>query len=327
MRRLLLTLMFVCISTPVFAQESTILVADASTSGAYASMVKELSKFCSVDGQLKIQEVAIKGGAKENLLALANNKVSVALLHSDVIYASAQAEPKYRDLKTLIALYPEEIHIVALRNSSMKAGAHFGFGGKDVTFNSLGDLRGFKVGAAGGGVITARVLTGQGEGGFNVVQYGSGGDLLPALASGQVQAVVFVGGAPLGNIEVLSSDQYKLLPIPDAMKSRLQGIYHNATIDYSNLQSGPVATLAPDAIVLTRSYTRPQMIEPQRRLRQCFYDHLDDLKETPGMHPKWQAVNAANHGVWTWYDIPGMTTVTASSPVPVPLKAKRRSHE
>lgn len=304
MKKLLFTLLFCIFATSASAQESKLLIADASSSGTYAKMVSELKNFCSNDS-LVIEEIKISGGATDNLNALINNKASAALLHSDVIYAMAQSDPKYQQLKTLIALYPEEIHVVALRNSNLKIKTMLGFGGTTIEFNDLMSLKGFKVGAAGGGVYTSRILTGQGEVHFDVVQFDTGKELLPALDNGQVQAVVFVGGAPLANIEALDGRKYKLLSIPESVTSKLSTVYHTTTINYPNLKSGAVRTMAPDAIILTRKYSRPQMIAPQRKFRDCFYEHLGDLQETPGLHPKWQVVDQNNHGTWAWYEIPG----------------------
>jgi TRAP-type uncharacterized transport system substrate-binding protein len=187
----------------------------------------------------------------------------------------------------------------------MKKGGVAGFGGTAVEFKTLADLKGYKVGAAGGGAITARLLQGQGEAGFQVVQKDGGGELMSALDSGEVQAVIFVGGAPLANIEKLDGGKYKLLSIPESIATKVQTIYHGATINYPNLKSGPTKTIAPDAIILTRQYKSPRMVAPQRAFRECFYKSLDDLKETPGKHRKWQNVDPHNHGSWDWYEIAG----------------------
>jgi TRAP-type uncharacterized transport system substrate-binding protein len=285
------------------AQENKILVAAASSSGTYSTMLKEVSEFCN-SNDLTIQEVPISGGATDNLNALVNNKVSLAFLHSDVIFAMSQTDAKYKALKTLVALYPEEIHFIALRNSNVKKGGTLGFGAKEISFTNVADLRGYKVGAAGGGAITAKLLQGQGEAGFSVIVKDTGKELLPALDSGEVQAVLFVGGAPLANIESLDGSKYKLLSIPESIANKVKTVYHSATVNYPNLKSGPIATLAPDAIVLTRQYKSPRMVAPQRKFRACFYQSLNDLKETPGKHSKWQAVNPDEHGSWDWYELP-----------------------
>jgi hypothetical protein len=106
---------------------------------------------------------------------------------------------------------------------------------------------------------------------------------------------------PLTSIAGLSP-KFKLLPIPDSIAARVQTVYRRVTINYANLRSGPIVTLAPTAIVVGRVYKSPKMSTPQAIFRQCFYDHLDELKETPGKHPKWQLVDPADHGPWEWMD-------------------------
>lgn len=299
------------------AQNEKLLVADASSSGTYHSMLKEISSVCSTpDSGLIIERVDLKGGATENLQALMNNEASAAFMHSDVIYAMAQSDAKYQSLFTLVALYPEEIHIIAKRNSGVKTGGTLGFGAKATEFNSLGDLKGYKLGAAGGGFLTAKILQGTGEGGFEVVQFDHGPDLLPALNDGRVQAIVFVGGAPLKNVRDLSASDYKLLPIPEAMRAKLGGVYKPAVVTYPNLRASGIQTMSADAIILTRKYSTPKMRAPQQKFRDCFYAKLDELKETPKLHPKWQAIDPANHGKWQWYDLP-----VAQGPVVVPVEA------
>lgn len=274
-------------------------------------MLGEIIDVCADENFVIAEPPNQSGGATENLDALVNNRASAAFLHSDVIYAAAQADPSYRQLKTLVALYPEEIHVLALRTSNIKSGGTLGFGSHAVQFNTLADLTNYKVGAAGGGVITAKILTGQGEGHFSVVPFDNGKEVIAALNSGQIQAAVFVGGSPLPNLTSLSGDTYKLLPIPESMASKLSGIYKPAVINYANLKSGAVHTMAPEAIILTRHYTIAKMIMPQEKFRSCFYKHLDELKETPGKHPKWQMVDASNHGTWEWLELPSITTPTS----------------
>jgi hypothetical protein len=88
------------------------------------------------------------------------------------------------------------------------------------------------------------------------------------------------------------------------MTSLLSGVYRPAIINYANLNSGPVKTMAPQATLLTRRYTLPKLVAPQARFRACFYAHLEELQQTPGKHPKWQLVDPKDHGVWEWYEIP-----------------------
>lgn len=79
--------------------------------------------------------------------------------------------------------------------------------------------------------------------------------------------------------------------------------------------------MSAQALVLTRQYKSPKMVAPQRALRQCVLDNLDELKETPGRHRKWREVNPDDHGTWEWYEIAGEP---AAAPVAAPAKPTRR---
>jgi TRAP-type uncharacterized transport system substrate-binding protein len=301
------------IASSAFANPGEFLISAASSSGTYKLMLGEIKKFCD-DEDFTIKEIPNNGGATENLEALVNNTVSAAFLHSDVIYAMAQADSKYRNYKTLVNLYGEDIHVLALRIAKEKTGGVAGYGATPVVYSTLADLANRNIGAAGGSVITARILTGQGEGHFNVVPFDDGKDVIEALTNGHIQAAIFVGGSPLPNLAQLNATDFKLLPLGDAIASKVSGVYRPATINYTNLKSGPIKTLAASAIILTRQYKTPKMIAPQARFRECFYNKLDELRETPGTHKKWQEIDPSDHGVWEWYDLPAASPATPEAP-------------
>lgn len=294
---LLAVLLSVCLSQ---AQER-ILVANSSVSGTYELMTQEISDYCSNE-QFSIESApGIKGGIMQNLDALRNNRASAAFVRADVIYALAQSDPTYRNFKTLVALYPEDLHVLTLRQSKMKKLGTFSFGTKD--FNTVEDLAGYPVGASSGGHITGRILKNV-VGFSDVREYPSGKAVMAALDNGEIAAAIFLGGTPLPSLQGLSGDTYKLLPVSETTVTRLSGIYKRSQITYANLGDTPVSTLSSEALIITRKYTTAKMIEPQARFRSCFYAHLTELQETPGKHPKWQEVSPTNHGSWEWYDLP-----------------------
>jgi TRAP-type uncharacterized transport system substrate-binding protein len=168
--------------------QTTIRIAADSSSGTYSKMLGEIIGVCSTDDFNIVPASGVTGGAPGNLDALVNNRADAAFLHSDVYTANAQADPTYNRFQTLVALYPEQIHILALRQSKTKKNLVF-----TVEFNSLSDLKGYKVGAAGGGVFTARILNGQGEAGYSVVPFDRGDEVISALTNGQIDAALFVG--------------------------------------------------------------------------------------------------------------------------------------
>jgi TRAP-type uncharacterized transport system substrate-binding protein len=296
---------FLTIVPAAFGQ-STIRIADDSSSGTYKKMLTELVNVCSTEG-LDVQEATgVTGGAPGNLDALVNNRADAAFLHSDVFFANAQADPSYAKLKTLIALYPEPIHVLTLRVSKTKKTGTFSFG--TVEINSLQDTAGYNVGAAGGGVFTARILQGQGQGGFNVIDEGTGANVISALDNGQIAAAIFVGAAPLPNLEKLNKANYKLIPIGENIANRVTGVYRPATINYPGMTNGPLHTLAPVATLLTRQFTTPSKVAAQVALRSCFEQKLDELKDTAS--PNWQNIESAtDQGTLNNYLALPMTTM------------------
>jgi TRAP-type uncharacterized transport system substrate-binding protein len=221
-----------------------------------------------------------------------------------VYFANSMADASYAKYQTLVALWPEPIHVLTLRQSkTRKSGNPFA----KATFNSLADLRGYNVGAAGGGVYTARILGSANEGaGFTTVPYNSGDDVIKALTNGEVGAAIFVGAAPLPILEKLDKNDYRLIPVGADLTNRFKTVYRTATINYNGLTSGPITTAAPLATLVTRKYSTESKVAAQRHFRQCFYNHLDELKDNGS--PNWQSVEANDHGVLPWYDIQPSST-------------------
>lgn len=312
LQRIVFALSAFFVFSMAFAQDDPIItVAANSSSGTYHKMLTEITGVCS---EVDVKEAqGIAGGAPGNLEALVNNKVQAAFLHSDVYVAQSMADSSYAKYQTLIALYPEPIHVLALRQSKTSKLGKLSFGTQD--FSTLSDMTGFSVGAAGGGVYTAKILSGQGRGGFNVVAFETGDDVIRALRGGQVAAAIFVGAAPLPNIEKLSGSEFKLLPIGESIASQVGAVYRPATISYRGLTMGPLKTLAPVATLLTKRYNTGARIETQRAFRQCFYKHLGELKDNGS--PNWESVEEDDHGVPSipWYNIPDTQSAAVSRKV------------
>jgi TRAP-type uncharacterized transport system substrate-binding protein len=281
-------------------ENSSITIAADSSSGTYRKMLGEIIGVCSDDKFNITESKDVHGGAPGNLDALMNNKAQAAFLHSDVFQFNAQSDSSYKRFQTLVALYPEPIHVLALKTSKSKKPGNFAFG--TVDFNSLSDMNGQAIGAAGGGVYTARILKGQGDAGFTVNQYNSGAEVLAALDKGEIAAALFVGAAPLPNIAALDKTKYKLLPIGEAISAKVKGVYRPLTINYNGLTNGPIQTMAPMATIITRKYSTPKKLAAQRHFRECFYKNLNELKDNGS--PNWQSVEANDRGVLDWYEIP-----------------------
>lgn len=97
-------------------------------------------------------------------------------------------------------------------------------------------------------------------------------------------------------------NEFKIIQVGQAIGSRVQGVYRKANINYRGLTNGPIETLAPLATLMTRKFNTASKIEIQSGLRFCFAKHLAELQDTGS--PNWQAVQAGDHGVLPWLELP-----------------------
>jgi len=132
----------------------TLRVATGGAKGTYSTLFKEMVNACGTE--VPLVEVN-STGSMENVNNLVGNQVNAAFVQSDVLYLRARTE-ELGNVKTLLALHSEQVHIVARAASGLKTGGVMGVGGSAVTFTDLSSLAGYKVGAAGGSVVTAEVI-------------------------------------------------------------------------------------------------------------------------------------------------------------------------
>lgn len=301
--------------TSAFAQDASdlkITVAADSSTGTYKKMLGEIVNACSNDGFDINMAADVHGGAPGNLDALLNNKAQAAFLHSDVFEVMKNADPKYQKLKTLVALYPEQIHVLALRDTKIHGtGTLDRF--KTPVFNSLSEITNLPVGAAGGGAYSIRILKGSGDAQFTTREYDDGDALIKGLNDGEIAAAIFVGAAPLDKLTKLPKGVYKLLPIGEPLASKVKGIYREESLNYPGLTQGPIKTMAPTAVILTRSYATEGKVNAQRHFRSCFLQHLDQLKDEGS--PNWQQVESDDHGpLNNWLELPAATKTAVVTP-------------
>jgi TRAP-type uncharacterized transport system substrate-binding protein len=284
------------------AQAVSFSVASHSLSGSYEKMLGEIISSCSNDKFEITQAKGITGGGTGNLEALANNKAQAAMVRSDVVTAITQADASYKRFQTLVTLYPEPIHILVLRNSKSKKKGRLSFG--TVDFNSLAEISAdFLVGGGGGTIYTLKILKGMGGASYNIASFADSKSMMTALDNGEIAAAAFVGAAPLPNLLALDKTKYKLIPIGESIGDKVKGIYSTQTLNYDGLSDSPVHTLASKLVVLTRRFSGQQKVDAQRHFRTCLTVNLARLQDDGS--PSWQQVQANDHGVLDWYEIPG----------------------
>jgi TRAP-type uncharacterized transport system substrate-binding protein len=287
------------IGLSVGAQAQQLKVATGGATGTYSAMLKQASQLCGTSIALTEQNTS---GSMENINLLVGNQVNAAFVQTDVLYFRARTED-LGGVKTLVALHPEEVHVLALAESLIKEGGVVGIGAKPIQLATVKDLAGRRVGAVGGSAITAQVIRLQAEIGFNVVEFPDNKALINGLQSGAADAGVLVGGAPLGAISELKGG-WKLLPFPEDVVNRLKSVYRPARLNYAGIGQMGVNTIATDALFVTREYKTAKFVDALGKFRGCLLAGLDELKESTGMHPKWQAVDPTNKGKWPYYELP-----------------------
>lgn len=283
--------------TSSVAYSQALTVATGDPVGTYSRMFKELNVRCGQNIALTEQNTK---GSMDNIDAIEGNQVNGAFVQTDVLVWRAQNED-LSGVKTLVALAPEEIHVIARADGKTEGGI-FGIGAKRRIFNSVADLAGQKVGAVGGSIISAKVIALKANIPYTVVEFPDNKSALNALQRGDIDGVVAVGGSPLKVVSDLDAS-YKLLFFPKSVldNTNIQKVYRATKVSYPRMNAVGVPTLSTDALFITRDYKTQQYAKGLASLRQCLYAHLQDLRETTGTHPKWQLVSADNHGKWAWY--------------------------
>lgn len=282
------------------AQAQQVKMATGGPKGTYHALFTNIADKCG-------NEMAIVGvntsGSLENLDKLTNKEVGAAFMQTDVLFASAQGRD-LGNIKTLVAFHKESVHVIGLANSGLRTSGNLvGMGKQDIVFNTAEDLVGYKVAAAGGSVVTAQVLQGQGQLKWTIVPVESNDAAMAALKAGQVQGVVMVGGQPLGNVRALGSD-HKLLGFKQPTLDLLKTVFVADKLSYPKLNPNAVSTLATEALLTVRTVTTPERVAALASFRACIYKNVPEWQDADGAHPAWSQVNVENKGKWAYYDLP-----------------------
>ncbi len=198
-----------------------------------------------------IASVRTSPGAVANVLAVNAHRADAALAQSDVVADAVAGKGVFRrehaqtHVRLLADLFPEEVHVIAAAKAHIR---------------SISDLRGKRVAIgppASGTAVTARALLAA----YRVSLRHIRANADPAdaaaekLAKGQLDAMIFVGGAPVPFIrELLENGKAVLVPVEGTGRLRLlrrSSVLSAATIPaavYPN--TGKVDTVAVQALFI-----------------------------------------------------------------------------
>lgn len=256
-------------------------VVSGGVNGTYVRIAAEMANVLDDGERLRVLPVIGRGSAQNirDLLFLRGIDIGIVQMDARESLGPEATEGK-RQLQYIARLYNEEIHVIARRD--------------------IGDIRqldGRKVNidVAGSGTnLTSRIVFERlgVKPAFVTVDQGAA---FEKLASGEIDAAVFVSGRPVRAVaDFKGGDRFRLLPIP--FEDSLSELYLPARLshqDYPGLveKGGAVDTLAVGSILAV--YGWPEGSERYRRVQrfvESFFTRFDEFLQ-PGRHPKWQEVN------------------------------------
>lgn len=291
------------LATPVWAQD-VVIVSTGGPKGTYSSFFKSIQAVCGDAVQL-VEKPST--GSDANLDNLINKQADAAFVQADTLQFTAMNDPRASEsqIRVLLPMYPEEVHVVALRDlSKTTGGVTFmgkNIGGTKANLDSLADLEGVKVGAWGGSYTTARAISYLGSVKYEPVQYDDDKAAKAALDKGEIAAIIAVGGQPLGFVKDLNAN-YKLLKIDAGLADKVKA-YQKALVSYRNINASGIPTVSARSLLVVKNYSTDARRAKFAALKKCIVAHEGDFKEGTGHHPKWSDVDLNAVTSWPLYDI------------------------
>ncbi len=272
MSKLILTLMF-CLQA---SMAWSFTIATGPSDGSYFQIAQDIKNVAAKD-QIDIQVLPTKGSI-ENIQLLGSGKVDLAIVQLDALRFVSDVLKKQKDfdlfdsIKVILNLYPEEIHVLSNKNDIQ-------------TFYQLDGKR-ISIGTEGGGTaITAAVLLSVYD--LNpTVSFDSFDDAMKKMEQGNLDAVMFVGGAPVPFIGKLDSKvHFVRLPA----NSALEQIYLRASVGQSQYSwaTAETETYAVPASMMGLDKKNEKHAAQMQQLVLAILNSADYLKANG--HPKWKS--------------------------------------
>ncbi len=255
---------------------SAFTIATGPSDGSYFQIAQDIRNVAGKEG-IDIQVMPTKGSI-ENIQLLGSGKVDLAIVQldalrfvSDVLKQHAGLD-LFDSIKVILNLYPEEIHILSNKNDIQ-------------TFYQLDGKR-VSVGTEGGGTaITAAVLLSV----YDLkatVSFDTFDDAIKKMEQGNLDAVMFVGGAPVPFIAKLDSKvHFVRLPANPA----LEQIYVRTSLGKSQYgwAAADTETYAVPASMMGLDKKNEEYAAQMQKLVLAILNSADYLR-TNG-HPKWKS--------------------------------------
>jgi len=264
-------------------------IATGPSDGSYFQIAQDIKNVAGKDN-IDIQVMPTKGSI-ENIQLLGSGKVDLAIVQLDALRFVSDVLKKQKDfdlfdsIKVILNLYPEEIHVLSNKNDIQ-------------TFYQLEGKR-ISVGTEGGGTaITAAVLLSVYD--LNAtVSFDTFDDAMKKMEQGNLDAVMFVGGAPVPFIGKLDSKvHFVRLPANPA----LEEIYLRTNVGKSQYSwaAGETETYAVPASMMGLDKKDEKYAAQMQQLVLAILNSADYLKANG--HPKWKSSIIQTYFVYRGYE-------------------------
>jgi TRAP transporter TAXI family solute receptor len=285
MQKILLALI-ICLYSPItFA----FTIATGPNDGSYFQIAQDIKNVAGKEG-IDIQVMPTKGSI-ENIQLLGSGKVDMAIVQLDALRFVSEVLKQQKGLdlfdsiKVILNLYPEEIHILTNKNDIQ-------------TFYQLEGKR-VSVGTEGGGTaVTAAVLLAV----YDIkatVSFDTFDDAIKKMEQGSLDAVMFVGGAPVPFIGKLDSKvHFVRLPANPA----LEQIYLRTSLGKSQYSwaAADTETYAVPASLMGLDKQDEKYAAQMQKLVLSILNSADYLR-TNG-HPKWKSSIIQTYFLYRGYE-------------------------
>jgi uncharacterized protein len=173
-------------------------IATGPSDGSYFQIAQDIKNVAGKDG-IELQVMPTKGSL-QNIDLLGTGKVDLAIVQLDALRFVSEVLKQQKNLnlfdsiKVILNLYPEEIHVISNKDDIE---SFYQLEGKRVSVGTEG----------GGTAVTAAVLLAA----YDIkalVSFDTFEDAIKKMAQGDLDAVMFVGGAPVPFITKLDSKSH-----------------------------------------------------------------------------------------------------------------------
>ena len=260
----------------VFCQPALALtIATGTPEGTYYQIAQDIKQIAEKEG-IPI-DVIQTNGSFDNINLLGLEKVDLAILQLDVLKVTSdamQAKANFnvlKEMKVILNLYFEEIHVIT----------------KSDGIRSLSQLEGKRVAVGpegSGSALTAEVLLAAYD--LRVEKFfDAPNDAIQKLDQGELDALIFVGGAPVPAFEKLDPS-FRFVQLPS--NPILEQLYQRKKIDKGVYPwAGEVETFAVPSVIMTRDRRDSDYVALIQRLLLAILSNKATLDAIG--HPKWKS--------------------------------------